>query len=50
MVEDKYTFDEEEDTEKKPGFLKKLAGVGNFIWNSHTKEFCGRDGMSWGIE
>lgn len=46
MVEDKYTFDDEEE-EKKGGFISKLSGFGNFIWNSETKEFCGRDGMSW---
>jgi hypothetical protein len=46
MVEDKYTFEDEE--EKKGGCVSKLIGFGNFIWNSETKEFCGRDGMSWG--
>jgi hypothetical protein len=38
-----YVFDEIQQP-KKSG----LAGVGRFIWNSETKEFCGRDGASWG--
>lgn len=26
---------------------KKKGGFGRFLWNSDTKEFCGRDGASW---
>lgn len=39
--EEEYVFDNEH--KKK----SKLAGLGKFIWNSRTKEFCGRDGASW---
>jgi len=40
--EEEYTFD---DDKKKQS---KLASFGHFLWNSETKEFCGRDGASWG--
>lgn len=43
MVQEEYTFD---DANKKKE--SKLGGIGKFIWNSETKEFCGRDGASWG--
>jgi hypothetical protein len=43
MVQEEYTFD---DANKKKE--SKLSGIGTFIWNSETKEFCGRDGASWG--
>ena len=50
MVEDKYTFDDDEEDEKKScfGVIDKLRVMGNFIWNSESREFCGRDGLSWG--
>jgi len=38
MVEE-YRFDHDEE---------KKGGIGKFIWNSETREFCGRDGASWG--
>lgn len=38
MVEQQYNFEGEE---------KKAGGIGSFIWNSQTKEFCGRSGASW---
>jgi sodium/potassium-transporting ATPase subunit beta len=38
MVEE-YRFDHEEE---------RKGGIGRFIWNSDTREFCGRDGASWG--
>lgn len=40
MTEQEYHFDSEP---KKSG----LSGMCNFIWNSNTKEFCGRSGASW---
>jgi len=40
MVE--YEF---EDQNQKKSFM---SSVGRFIWNGETKEFCGRDGTSWG--
>lgn len=40
MAEQEYHFDSEP---KKSG----AAGICNFIWNSNTKEFCGRSGASW---
>lgn len=49
MVEDKYVFDDEDDhhVEEESGFIRKLGDMASFIWNSKTKEFCGRDGASW---
>jgi hypothetical protein len=41
-MQQEYVFDEPQ--AKKSG---KLSGVGKFIWNSETREFCGRDGASW---
>ena len=26
----------------------KEVGYGKLIWNTNTREFCGRDGASWG--
>jgi len=43
--EAKYIFDDDEDN--VPGFVQKLGDIVRFIWNSKTKEFCGRDGASW---
>lgn len=40
MEEVKYSFDDEQPSSKLQGFL-------TFLWNSRTKEFCGRDGLSW---
>jgi hypothetical protein len=45
--EAKYIFDDDEDN--VPGFVQKLGDIVRFIWNSKTKEFCGRDGASWGM-
>ena len=42
MAQEEYRFDEEPGKEKS-----KLGGIGKFLWNSDTKEFCGRDGSSW---
>lgn len=42
--ENEYVFEDGASGPKK----SKLGGVGKFIWNSRTKEFCGRDGASWG--
>lgn len=40
MEEVKYSFEDEHQQSKLQGFL-------TFLWNSRTKEFCGRDGASW---
>lgn len=42
--EEEYRFDETAKAPKKSA----LKSFGKFIWNSETKEFCGRDGASWG--
>lgn len=42
--ENEYVFEDGASGPKK----SKLDGIGRFIWNSRTKEFCGRDGASWG--
>lgn len=39
MTEQEYQFDSEDKNKK--------SGLGNFIWNSQTKEFLGRSGASW---
>lgn len=39
--EEEYVFEDNKKT-------SKLGGIGKFLWNSRTKEFCGRDGASWG--
>lgn len=45
MGQDEYVFDDAQNSKAKKS---ALAGIGGFIWNSRTKEFCGRDGASWG--
>jgi hypothetical protein len=40
---EEYVFEDAQQQKKS-----RLAEVGQFIWNSETKEFCGRDGASWG--
>jgi len=45
VQETEYQFDEDGKQKAKES---AFAGMGKFIWNSHTKEFCGRDGASWG--
>jgi sodium/potassium-transporting ATPase subunit beta len=48
MAEEKYTFHEDEDDENaENSFRKKVQGFLEFIWNTKTREFCGRDGASW---
>lgn len=42
--ETEFRFDENTTTKKKSA----MAEFGKFLWNSETKEFCGRDGASWG--
>lgn len=42
--ETEFRFDDNSNAKKKSG----LAEFGKFLWNSDTKEFCGRDGASWG--
>ena len=44
VQEEEYRFDEAGKPEKK----SKMKAFLNFLWNSETKEFCGRDGASWG--
>lgn len=44
MAETEYRFDGEEKQQKSA-----IAGFMGFLWNSETKEFCGRDGASWGM-
>lgn len=39
MVEQEFRFEGAEEPKK--------SGIGSFIWNSSTKEFCGRSGLSW---
>ena len=41
--------DVDAEIDEKPGFCSKLKGIVKFVWNSRTKEFCGRDGSSWGL-
>lgn len=36
-----YKFSSEDQPVEKPG------GIGQFVWNSRTKQFLGRDGLSW---
>ena len=45
VQETEYQFDEDGKQKTKES---ALSGFGKFIWNSNTKEFCGRDGASWG--
>lgn len=33
---------------KKSGLSEGLSSFGEFLWNSNTNEFLGRDGESWG--
>lgn len=40
-MEQEFRFDDNHHNEKENG------GIMKFIWNSETKEFCGRDGGSW---
>jgi sodium/potassium-transporting ATPase subunit beta len=47
MAEEKYVFHDDEDRGNKTGFKSKLDGFLEFVWNSRTKEFLGRDGASW---
>lgn len=42
--ETEFRFDENTTAKKKSA----MAEFGKFLWNSETKEFCGRDGASWG--
>ena len=42
--ETEFRFDESATAKKKSA----MAEFGKFLWNSETKEFCGRDGASWG--
>jgi hypothetical protein len=41
-MEKVYHFNETENPKKKGAFVE-------FVWNTNTKEFCGRDGASWGV-
>lgn len=42
--ETEFRFDDNSNVKKKSA----IAEFGKFLWNSNTKEFCGRDGASWG--
>jgi sodium/potassium-transporting ATPase subunit beta len=42
--ETEFRFDDNSNVKKKSA----IAEFGRFLWNSNTKEFCGRDGASWG--
>lgn len=42
MAETEYRFDNDEKQKKS-----SVASFMGFLWNSETKEFCGRDGASW---
>lgn len=46
VQETEYHFDDDNTQTKKKE--SALSGLGKFVWNSHTKEFLGRDGASWG--
>ena len=41
----KFSVDNEAPLEKKKNNTRELA---EYLWNPRTKEFCGRDGASWG--
>jgi sodium/potassium-transporting ATPase subunit beta len=44
VQEEEYRFDDA----NNQGGKKNGGGIGKLLWNSETREFCGRDGASWG--